>query len=218
MKVYLGPYRSWIGPYQIAELLCFWARPVQDEIGMDRKPDWVHDFGTWLAEDKNGNDSRLTRICQWLQEHRTRHTWIHIDNYDVWGMDHTLAMIIHPMLQKLKVQKHGYGFIDNADVPRELRSTARGARSGLKNSHDWDNYAEARYSWVLDELIWTFEQLCDDQDGEGQFFDHTESSKEKDFERSIRKLKVDRVGLKAHQDRIENGLRLFGKYFRTLWD
>jgi len=29
---------------------------------------------------------------------------------------------------------------------------------------------------------------------------------------------LDREGLKAHNDRIDNGLKLFGKYFRTLWD
>jgi hypothetical protein len=218
MKVYLGPYTTWIGPYQIAELLCFWVRPVKDELGFDSKPDWVHDFGTWLAEDKNGEPSRLARFCEWVQSKKKRTEWVHIDNYDVWGMDHTLALIILPMLKQLKTQKHGYGWIDNKDVPKELRSTAPGARRGIKNSYDWDHYAEARYSWVMDEFIWTFEQLADENDGEDQFYDHTESSKEKDFNKSIHKLKVDRAGLEAHHKRIENGLRLFGKYFRTLWD
>ena len=218
MKVYLGKYTTWIGPYQIAEMLCFWVKEVPDEIGIMNKPDWVHDFGTWLAEDKDGNDSQLTKFCNWVQSKKKRVELVHIDNYDVWGMDHTLALIILPMLKKLKVQKHGYGFIDNKDVPKELRSTATGARAGIKNKWDWDNYAEARYSWMMDELIWTFEQLADEDDGESQFYDHTESSKEKDFNKSIRKLKVDRAGLEAHQKRIENGLRLFSKYYRTLWD
>lgn len=217
MKVYLGKYTTWIGPYQIAEMLCFWVKEVPDELGMLHKPDWVHDFGTWLAEDKDGNDSWLTRFCQLIQDKKKRVELVHINNYDVWSMDHTLALIIHPMLLKLKTQKHGYGFIDNKDVPKELRSTATGARAGIKNKWDWDNYAEARYSWMMDELIWTFEQLCND-DNESQFFDHTESEKEKDFNKSMQKLKVDRVGLELHQKRIENGLRLFGKYFRTLWD
>jgi hypothetical protein len=217
MKVYLGPYRDWIGPYQIAEFLCFWARPVKDELGIDRKPDWVHDFGTWLAEDRNGNDTWLTQVCQWVQKHKKRREWVHIDNYDVWSMDHTLALIILPMLKRLQIQKHGYGMIDDKDVPREYRRTARGARRGL-TQWEWDHNAEARYAWMLEELIWTFTQLCDDSDGEGEFFDHTESSKEKDFNKSIRKLRVDRVGLKAHQDRISRGLCLFGKFFRTLWD
>ena len=218
MKVFLGKHRSWIGPYQIASALCFWARPVKDELGHESEPEWVHDFGTWLAEDRDGNDSWLARLCQWVQDHKKRRVWVKIDNYDVWSTDHTLALIIHPLLLRLKTQKHGYGMIDNKDVPLELRSTAPGARKGLKNKWDWDNYAEARYSWMLDELIWTFEQLADDDDGESQFYDHTESSKEKDFAKSMKKLRVDRAGLEAHQKRIENGLRLFGKYFRTLWD
>ena len=218
MKVFLGKHCSWIGPYQIAEMLCFWVREVPDEHGIMSKPDWVHDFGTWLAEDRNGDDSWLTRFCQWIQDHKKRRTWVHIDNYDVWSMDHTLALIIHPMLIRLKHQKHGYGMIDNKDVPPEMRSTAPGARRGIKNTWDWDNYAEVRYEWVLNELIWTFEQLCDDNDGESQFYDHTESNKEKDFAKSMKKLRVDRAGLEAHHKRIENGLRLFGKYFRTLWD
>lgn len=217
MKVYLGKYVSFIGPYQIADMLCFWVKEVPDELGMLHKPDWVHDFGTWLAEDKDGDNTWLTRFCNWVQNKRKRVELVHIDNYDVWSMDHTLALIILPMLQKLKVQKHGYGFIDNKDVPKELRSTATGARAGIKNKWDWDNYAEARYSWMMDELIWTFEQLAND-DNESQFFDHTESEKEKDFNKSMQKLKVDRVGLEAHQKRIENGLRLFSKYYRTLWD
>ena len=218
MKVYLGPYKSWIGPYQIASALCFWARPVKDEFGYDSEPEWVHDFGTWLAEDRNGNDSWLCKFCNWVQERKKRRTWVHIDNYDVWGMDHTLALIIHPMLLRLKAQKHGYGMIEDRDVPKEMRSTARGARKGLKNKWDWDNYAEIRYEWMLNELIWTFEQLASEDDGEGQFYDHTESNKEKDFNKSMKKLKVDRAGLQVHHDRINNGLRLFGKYFRTLWD
>jgi hypothetical protein len=218
MKVYLGPYRNWVGPYQIAEILCFWARPVKDEFGIESKPDWVHDFGRWLSEDRHGNDSWLTKICQWIQERKKRREWVHIDNYDVWSMDHTLALIILPMLRRLKENKLGYGRIDDKDVPKELRSYARGSRKGLTNTHDWDNYAETRFDWLLNELIWTFEQLCDDNDGEDEFFDHSESLLERDLNASVRKLKVDRVGLDLHRKRIDNGLRLFGKYFRTLWN
>ena len=35
MKVKIGPYKNWFGPYQLAELLCFWAKEtVVDEYGM----------------------------------------------------------------------------------------------------------------------------------------------------------------------------------------
>ena len=33
---------------------------------------------------------------------------IHIDNFDCWSLDYTLARIIHPALIRLKETKHGY--------------------------------------------------------------------------------------------------------------
>ena len=33
---------------------------------------------------------------------------VHIDNFDVWSLDHTLSCIIHPALIRLKETKHGY--------------------------------------------------------------------------------------------------------------
>lgn len=49
MKVKIGKYKDWLGPYQLAEKLCFWAKPVTDEYGLKDKPEWVHKFGEWLA-------------------------------------------------------------------------------------------------------------------------------------------------------------------------
>ena len=49
MKVHIGPYKNWIGPYQLADALCFWVKEVEDEYGIKSKPDWVHNFGEFLA-------------------------------------------------------------------------------------------------------------------------------------------------------------------------
>lgn len=213
MKVKLGKYISWIGPYQIADMIFFWVEKyTADEKIYNRWDYKLHDrFGTWLAS------TWVADVCQWIHNKRKRTVKVHIDNYDVWSMDRTLALIIHPMLIRLKTQKHGYGMIADEDVPEELRSTAPGAKDGLRHEGDWDNNAERRYEWLLDELIWTFAQLSND-DHDAQFYDHTESNKEPDIVKSIEKLKVDRKGLKAHEARIDRGLILFGKYFRTLWD
>ena len=212
MKVRLGPYIHWIGPYQIADMIFFWVeRWPADEL-TQRWDYRLHDrFGDWLAS------TWVANFCEWVQSKRKRTEKVRIDYYDVWSMDHTLSLIIHPMLVKLKEQKHGFGMIADKDVPKELRSTQPGARDGIENEHDWDNLAEQRYEWLLDELIWTFEQLSKDGNDD-QFYDHTESEKETDINAQISKLKVDRAGLKAHWERIDNGLMLFGKYFRTLWD
>lgn len=215
MKVKLGKYIHWIGPYQIADIVFFWVEKYPDpSTGIEHRWDYrLHDrFGTWLA------GTWVMDFCEWIQSKRKRTVKVKIDHYDVWSMDHTLSLIIHPMLVKLKGQKHGFGMIADKDVPKELRSTEPGARDGVTNDYDWDNNAERRYEWLLDELIWTFEQLANDGNTD-QFYDHSESNDPNDdINAQISKLKVDRKGLKAHEERIANGLILFGKYFQTLWD
>ena len=160
---------------------------------------------------------------------------IRIDEYDTYSMDTTLAMIILPMLKQLKDTKHGSALVEQEDVPYEMRTTNH-------SDYDWqmcfDFYHEsitARYKndvhdlwdWVLDEMIWAFEQIQPDCEGESQFY-----SGESDFKfQPIPKtqllemvkgpnhtLKVDREGLDKYNKRIKNGLRLFGKYYMGLWD
>ena len=51
---------------------------------------------------------------------------IHIDDFDVWSLDHTLACIIHPALIRLKETKHGYpelwedGMVTHHNYDRQL--------------------------------------------------------------------------------------------------
>ncbi len=48
---------------------------------------------------------------------------VHIDDFDTWSMDHTLAPIILPMLVQLQETKHGAPMVEMLDVPKELRAT-----------------------------------------------------------------------------------------------
>jgi hypothetical protein len=119
------------------------------------------------------------------------------------------------MLKQLKETKHGSPFVDDEDVPEELKST-----SAPPKENDWDTDENhfKRWDWALNEMIWAFEQNLDDK-SEEKFFDHAEwDEKEKDFNKNLHKIKIDQVGLKAHQDRKANGFRLFGKYYQGLWD
>lgn len=213
MKIKMGPYKNWIGPYQIADIVFFWLEKYPDD-KLDKRWDYqLHDrFGNWLAK------TWVMGFCEWIASKRKRKIKIHIDNYDVWSMEHTLSMIILPMLKELKANKMGYGWIDDEDAPEHIRSTAPGAREGINNSWDWDRYAQDRHDYVMREMIWTFQQLSLD-DHESQFYDHSEcENPADDINTQIRKLKVDQAGLDAHNKRIDNGLRLFAKYFRSLWD
>ena len=241
MKVVIGPYTRWIGPYQIADALCFWAHAVKDEYGTLDKPDWVHDFGTWLATDKNGKDSWLTKVCQWIDSKKKRKIKIHIDRYDTWSMCETLGRIILPMLIQLKKDKHGAPYADDEDVPEHLRSTAAPPKD---SEFDIDELHFARWEWIMDEMIWAFTQM-NDEDNDAQFHSGVNDylSQPVDHDGNVLgpavpfnskdKVKAplyqivhgpnhtavfDHEGYRKHHDRIQNGCRLFGKYFQNLWD
>lgn len=222
MHVCIGKYNRWWGPYQIAEKILFW---------MDKYDDRVHNFGTWLAENKDGSDSWLTKFCLWIESKRKREVYIKLHRYDTWNMDHTLSLIILPMLKQLKEQKQGAPIVDDADVPEELRST-----TAPKPENKWDTDGNwfKRWDWILDEMIWTFEQLVDENSDEkfysgvsdlqmvetGETYPNPETGKEeptyKMAEGPNHTMKIDQEGLKAHHERIQRGLVLFGKYFQNL--
>lgn len=211
MKVFIGPYVSWLGPYQIADKIFFWVEKYptpEQEARWDYK---LHErFGKWLAS------TWVDKFCNWVHGKKKRSEMVIIDNYDVWSADHTLSIIAVPLLKKLKEVKHGSPYVDPADAPKKFTPTARQLEKS-KAHGGWDEKNHQRWSWVLDEMIWAHEQIIND-DNDSQFYDHTESDKEPDFCKSIKLLKVDRKGLKAHHERIDNGLKLFGKYYRGLWD
>jgi len=213
MKVVIGPYKNWIGPYQLADAIFFWQDKHNDKC---KWADRAHKFGTWLSENKDGSDSTLLKICQWIESKRHRQVYVRIDKYDTWSMDHTLAYIILPMLKQLQATKHGSPNVDDLDVPEPMRSTAPGARDRCEEPWDLDEHFHERWEYVLGEMIWAFEQQ--DNDGDSQFFDHGEKIAGEDFMESVKRMKVDEVGLKAYHARKANGFRLFGKYYEALWD
>ena len=208
MKVKIGPYKNWVGPYQIVDALFFWHEKYPSD-ELEKRWDYrLHDkLSEWLAS------TWVNDFCEWVQSKRQRNIKIHIDKWDTWGMDHTLAMIIVPMLKQLHATKHGAPQVDDEDVPEHLKSTAAPPK---ENDYDVDENHFKRWDWVMDELIWTFEQ-CAMDDSTDQFFTYPTGKFDK-FEDRIAAIKVDREGLDAHTARIKNGLRLFGKYYRGLWD
>jgi hypothetical protein len=155
-------------------------------------------------------------------DNKKRKVVVNLHNYDTWGMDSTLAYIILPMLKQLKATKHGSPFVDDEDVPENLRSTSALPK---KDKYDLDNNYHERWDWVLNEMIWTFEQKNRDWWEADYVIEHGEIDfdVERD-ENGFKPLKwkkegkYDREGEKAHQARMSNGFRLFGKYYEALWD
>jgi len=149
-------------------------------------------------------------------KHRWYHNWLYdkfgyvsnqkmsiqIDEFDTWSMDHTLAPIILPMLIQLQETKHGSPFVDNDDVPEELRMPdgwhLHNCR--LTKNGETDEKFHERWDWVLNEMIYAFD--C-------------KANKDEVYMRFDIK---DRDAMDKEQERISNGFRLFGKYYENLWD
>ena len=155
------------------------------------------------------NDSIFERILervesalQWLYDNTVnliinlsgRAIHVRIDNRDIWNMDVTLSYIVHPMLEKLKASKHGAAFVDMEDVPGHLRASLAEIEKYNISGHT-DSKFFARWNFVLDEMIWAFEQ------------------KRREDTTDIPVEDMDNI-----QTRMRNGFRLFGKYYNCLWD
>ena len=158
-------------------------------------------------------------VFNWIWfDRRTQKIKVRIDKWDTWSMDHTLAHIVLPMLAQLKATTHGAPNIDDKDVPKELRSTSAAPK---ENSWDIDDNHFKRWDWVLDEMIWAFNQKCRDH-WEGDYYEYREigpeESKDPDSLFNLKLVWEDRAGQKAHQKRMTNGFKLFGKYYENLWD
>ena len=219
MKVYISKYRDhWLSPYTICEKICWWREIDYDE-------PWVQKVVKVLGPVMDIYKKFLDTVHPPIN-------YVKIDSYDTWNMDSTLSPIILPMLRQLRKDKHGAPYVDDADVPAKLRSTTPTAKKAKKEPGDTDGNHFARWDWILDEMIWAFEELVDDT-WEEQYFSGKSDivwvpSKELDAKgRPVTyemkrgpgdTRKYDKKGWTKHSARIDNGVRLFGKYYRALWD
>ena len=203
MKVYIGPYKDWIGPYQLAQKIPFISEDTADKIG-----DWLSE--TWVKT-----------VCEWFYSKNERKIKVRIDKYDTWSMDNTLAHIILPMLKQLRETKHGSQLVDDEDLPIYMRH-------GDPDGHD--NWIHHKWDWVLNEMIWAFEQELDDDwedqfvTGEPEYRWEIVRGSEGDDNAVYKQhqlnphYRIDYEGIKLYNERIQNGFRLFGKYYQGLWD
>ena len=201
MKVYINKYRShWISPYTVLEKVFFWREIDYDEPIIEKWSD------------------RLNPICVAIQKVldfiHPKINYVKIDHWDTWSMDYTLSYVVVPMLKQLQETKHGAPSVDDEDVPVELRSTSAPAK---ENEWDTDENWFKRWDWVMAEMIWAFEQNLDNN-SEEKFFNDSNVDDKSSIMDQISKIKIDHEGLRAHQDRKQNGFRLFGKYYQGLWD
>lgn len=238
MKIYLSKYRDhWISPYTILDYMFFWtdwskcsrdrsiSAALDDKRNYVEHPEWVERWSDRLTPVSQGIKWVLDRVHPPVK-------YVKVDYWDTWSMDHTLADIVLPMLKQLQATKHGAPFVDDEDVPEELKSTSAPAK---ENKWDTDDNHFKRWDWALGEMIFAFECKVDDswedafREGEHDIVwvpvdkDGNEVPKGEHKYYQMGKgprdtYQCDYEGMKVVQTRIDNGFRLFGKYYQALWD
>jgi len=244
MKVFIGGYRSHWTTQDVERWWYKWRYDKWDwEMKEADRDLWDHAFevsvGVWRVA--------VCRPINWIKNKIPRIEYIKIDNYDTWSMDSTLAPIILPMLKILQEKKHGAPFTEDADVPEHLRSTAAKPKENEYDTDEfhfarWD-WILGEMIWAFEQLV---DEDSDDQfstgetdymmqaiDANGEKIGEPvrwgdKRDKELDKNDSVSHWQMvdgpkhtrvtDMEGLKAHHARISNGLRLFGTYYRGLWD
>lgn len=184
MKIKIGEYLNFWGPYQIIELL------THVGVSEDTCHRWAENSPEWF-----------TNLCEWIHSKRHRKIKVHIDKWDTWSMDSTLACIILPMLIQLKDKKHG--------SPGSLEEFSQTSNSA---QHCFDFYEEDdAVAWqkgadhwdvIMDKMIYSFGEI--DKDDEPTFW--------------INKGEYDKVKAMEYYNKVQEGLDLFGKYYQNLWD
>jgi len=161
----------------------------------------------WVDRWVNRLNPICTALLKFLDVVHPKIEYVKIHYSDTWSMDNTLAIIVLPMLKQLRAVKHGSPLVDDAEVPDGLglRSTEAPPK---ENEWDTDDNHHKRWEWVMDEMIFAFE--CKKNDSwDDVFWDRETSSSD---------ITCDWEGRTKMQDRISNGLRLFGIFYEALWD
>lgn len=126
-------------------------------------------------------------------ENTERKCVVKIDPWDTWNVDETLSRIIHPLLVAYKDATVGWFMVEETDAPEHLRIPEWNPNLPkdelLLQRIRNEELEKKRFEWVLDEMIYAFEKVKT----AGGWYDNID-------------------------ERVSNGLRLFGKYFRNLWN
>ena len=110
---------------------------------------------------------------------------VEVTSKDCWYLDYILAQVIHAALVKFRADLYSYSMVDDEDLPPNF-------------SEDSEEDSENRWKYVLDEMIWGFEEIKTWGENEPMAYRSKEWA--------------------DYNKRIANSTRLFGKYFQSLWN
>lgn len=136
-----------------------------------------------------------------------------IHAYDCWSADHTLAMILHPLLKRVKA---------------DTRSTPCSVYDTLDEDISEEAHERAYKKWqlILDQMIFSMQEIANLEHNEPkmpknahwkEWKDETGRDRMEfiwDDEQERKKYEKETY---EYQRKIQEGCELFGKHFRDLW-
>lgn len=196
MKVFQGNYPSTFSPYKLAEILCFWAAK-KDENGFVKYPDWVEDFGEWMDIGKvtskgaafSDDPPRLTRFSKLIRKIGGNGRRKIKVKIDYWDTYSLDHTLAVIIAPCLRALRDHTLSSGFVDNSDVPRKLWRPKDAELGGEDD--PHLHDRWHHVMDEMIFAFEMIAKDDFG----FETEENNK-----------------------RVKNGLRLFGKYYQSLWN
>lgn len=136
-----------------------------------------------------------------FQATKPRTVKVKIEEWDTWDLFSTLSSIIAPALKQFIETNSGSPRTDDDDVPVAIKSTSA---EPPEREWDTDEFFHDRWKYILGEMYFAFDAINKDLVEEASI--------------AAMKSKTGDAEIAALEQRIQNGLRLFGKYYQNLWD
>lgn len=125
---------------------------------------------------------------------------VRIDDWDTWNCDITVSIILYPLIKRYRekmCERGSFPVIDmNEDVPNYLK---------YHGEEVTDERQIGQWLWILDEAIWALDKHNRFDEMVEALFEGIDTPDETED-------KIDK-----EIDRMNNGMRLFGKYLKHMW-
>jgi hypothetical protein len=128
---------------------------------------------------------------------------IHIDNHDVWNLDHTLATIIHPALVRLRERVPHFGYpTPYYETEAYPEYSQQGSFEEILDREAESKYYETQWMEKLQKMIDAFAMVIDENDDYDKIAHHRDDNDKRN----------------EWYRKIDEGLKLFSENYQGLWD
>ena len=216
MKVWIGPYSKWWSTSRLEDWMCSKVFGVQYDFEVSDQ-----DKLTWKYKAIENTGDALQTVLNYtfnpVFRWYGRREIVHIDHYDIWNMDNTLAMIILPMLEKLAADKTGTPGVYVEDIPSWMLVEAYKENIDTvgpeHEKYPSILFSDAAWQYVIKEMIFAFKQSCAEWSNE----DCMESKLWDKYQRGDMTKSNWILLSRLNGERVQRGFVLFGKYFQNMW-